>query len=261
MLLVALLFIPSLTTVIWVTMTTVSIEVGVVGYMVFWDVSLDCVSMINLIMCIGFSVDFAAHISYHYTLRRDLDALSSAVEALGHLGAPIVQSAASTLLAVACLSLSQSYIFRTFFKIVCLVMIFGACHALFLLPVLLSTIRSISGPRPSYSSDDVTKPQEALEMEYEVGTEIDDGGGDRTSKKADKIVVYSKKQQANGHAPGTPRVKVTTANEEQARDIDTTDGSRPQVVTVEERPLVVGGDTTRDDFEQEFEYKVEIVIP
>ncbi len=43
-----------------------SIEIGVVGYMTWWGVRLDGVALINLIMCIGFSVDFSAHICYHY---------------------------------------------------------------------------------------------------------------------------------------------------------------------------------------------------
>ena len=34
--------------------------------MTWWNVNLDGVALINLIMCIGFSVDFSAHICYHY---------------------------------------------------------------------------------------------------------------------------------------------------------------------------------------------------
>ena len=33
-------------------------QVGVIGYMTWWGVRLDGVALINLIMCIGFSVDF-----------------------------------------------------------------------------------------------------------------------------------------------------------------------------------------------------------
>ena len=34
--------------------------------MTWWGVRLDGVALINLIMCIGFSVDHTAHICYHY---------------------------------------------------------------------------------------------------------------------------------------------------------------------------------------------------
>ena len=57
---------------LWVAFSIVSIEVGVVGFMTLWDVNLDSISMINLIMCIGFSVDFSAHISYHFMSRKDM---------------------------------------------------------------------------------------------------------------------------------------------------------------------------------------------
>ena len=176
MLVVALVFIPSLSTVLWVTLTTVSIEIGVVGYMVFWNVNLDSISMINLIMCIGFSVDFAAHISYHYTVSQSLDPLESAKEALGQLGAPIIQSALSTILAVAVLSLSASYIFRTFFKIVTMVMLFGSFHALFVLPVVLSTLKGCD-------DGDVRR-------QYVDETDV--------ALQTDKIVVRKPKQNGGG---------------------------------------------------------------
>ena len=54
------------------------------------------------------------------------------------LGLPISQGALSTILGVLGLYLSPSYIFVTFFKMVFLVIVLGALHGLFLLPVLLS---------------------------------------------------------------------------------------------------------------------------
>ena len=34
--------------------------------MTIWNIVLDGITLINLIMCIGFSVDFSAHFCYHY---------------------------------------------------------------------------------------------------------------------------------------------------------------------------------------------------
>lgn len=140
MMVVSLILIPSLTTVVLVTLATVSICSCVVGYMSLWDVNLDSVSMINLVMCIGFSVDFAAHISYHYVASTSTNPADCTRDALGYLGTPIVQGAVSTILAVSVLGTSDTYIFRTFFKLVFLVMVLGFFHAMFLLPVLLSTL-------------------------------------------------------------------------------------------------------------------------
>ena len=140
MLVVSCILIPSISTIIWVTLATVSICALVIGYMALWDVALDSISMINLVMSIGFSVDFAAHISYHYVSHKDKDPKAKITAALGYLGTPIVQGAASTILGVLFLAFSNTYIFRTFFKLTFMVIAFGFFHAMFLLPVVLSTL-------------------------------------------------------------------------------------------------------------------------
>ena len=94
--------------------------------------------MINLIMCIGFSVDYTAHICYAYMSSKGSTPEDRVKESLYALGLPIVQGASSTILAVISLVLAGSYIFLVFFKMVFLVVFFGAMHGLFLLPVLLS---------------------------------------------------------------------------------------------------------------------------
>ena len=72
MMIISLIFIPNPICSPWVAFSIISIEIGVVGFMTVWDVYLDSISMINLIMCIGFSVDFSAHISYHFMSRVDM---------------------------------------------------------------------------------------------------------------------------------------------------------------------------------------------
>ena len=150
---VSLVLIPSITAVVWVTLATVSICGMVIGYMSLWGVSLDSVSMINLVMCIGFSVDFAAHISYHFVASPSNDSKESARDALGALGTPIVQGAVSTVLAVTVLSTADTYIFRTFFKLVFLVMLLGFFHAMAVLPVVLSTLNCNRCTKKSEVSD------------------------------------------------------------------------------------------------------------
>jgi len=138
MFIVALLLIPNKICSLWVAFSIISIELGVVGFMTLWDVNLDSISMINLIMCIGFSVDFSAHISYHFMSRKDMPVKERVKDSMYALGLPILQGAISTILGVIGLALAPSYIFLTFFKMVLLVIVLGALHGLILLPVLLS---------------------------------------------------------------------------------------------------------------------------
>lgn len=138
MMLISFIFIPNVLCCLWVAFCIVSIELGVAGYMALWDVNLDSISMINLIMCIGFSVDFTAHICYAYMSSKKTRPEDRVKECLYSLGLPIVQGAASTILGLVALLLAGTYIFLVFFKMVFLVIFIGAMHGLFLLPVLLS---------------------------------------------------------------------------------------------------------------------------
>lgn len=148
MMVISLLFIPSPSCAIWVAFSIISIEVGVVGYMTLWNVNLDSISMINLIMCIGFSVDFSAHISYAYISCEEDNAADRVRSALYSLGLPIFQGSVSTILGIIALAFAPSYVFLVFFKTVFLVMLFGALHGVLLLPVLLSLTDVCRGSKP-----------------------------------------------------------------------------------------------------------------
>uniref|UniRef100_A0A915IF61 Patched family protein n=1 Tax=Romanomermis culicivorax TaxID=13658 RepID=A0A915IF61_ROMCU len=68
MILVALLLIPSATCSLWVILAILSIDAGIVGFMTFWGINLDTISMMTIVMNIGFSVDFTAHIAHSYVV-------------------------------------------------------------------------------------------------------------------------------------------------------------------------------------------------
>ncbi|XP_077159467.1 patched domain-containing protein 3-like [Paroedura picta] len=138
MLVISLLLIPNPLCSLWVTFAIASVIVGVAGFMAFWDVNLDSISMINLVICIGFSVDFSAHISYAFVSSEKPSVNDKAVDSLYHLGYPVVQGAFSTIVGIMVLSLAPTYIFRTFFKIMFLVILFGILHGLVFIPVFLT---------------------------------------------------------------------------------------------------------------------------
>ena len=60
------------------------------GLMVIWNVSLNTVSMINLVMAIGFAVDYSAHIAHAYVVSNKLTANERVVEALSTVGASVL---------------------------------------------------------------------------------------------------------------------------------------------------------------------------
>ncbi|XP_071847790.1 patched domain-containing protein 3-like isoform X3 [Apostichopus japonicus] len=143
MLIVSLILIPSVAVAFIVTASVISIEIGVVGGMSYLGISLDGISMINLIICIGFSIDFSAHVCYAYISQRSgLSPREKVAGALHSLGFPILQSGVSTLLSLLSLLATKSYIFTSFAKVNLLVMAFGMLHGLVFLPVVLMLLGS-----------------------------------------------------------------------------------------------------------------------
>ena len=59
------------------------------GLMVIWNVALNSVSMINLVMAIGFAVDYSAHIAHAYVTSNKQTADERVVDALSTLGASV----------------------------------------------------------------------------------------------------------------------------------------------------------------------------
>ena len=68
------------------------------GLMVIWNVTLNAVSMINLVMAIGFAVDYSAHIAHAYVVSNKLSANERVVDALSTVGASVLMGGKSTSL-------------------------------------------------------------------------------------------------------------------------------------------------------------------
>lgn len=162
MLVVSLLLIPNPICSLWVTYSIGSVTVGVTGFMALWDVSLDSISMIIFTVCIGFTVDFSAHVSYAFASSNKHSPDDKAVDALSHLGYPILQGAVSTILGVLVLAWSKFHTFRTFFKLFFLVMLIGMVHGLVFIPVLLTSIAFCSGKKQAKESEDNSLQQSKL---------------------------------------------------------------------------------------------------
>lgn len=140
MLAVSLLLIPNPLCSLGVACSIGSVTAGVTGFMALWDVSLDSISMIIFSICIGFTVDFSAHVSYAFVSSKKPNADEKAIEALSNLGYPILQGALSTIVGVSVLATCEFNTFRTFFKIFFLVMLIGMIHGLVFIPVMLTAV-------------------------------------------------------------------------------------------------------------------------
>ncbi|PAV90779.1 hypothetical protein WR25_13015 [Diploscapter pachys] len=138
MIVIALMLIPQPLCAFWVALACASIDFGVIGYMTLWGVNLDAISMITIIMSIGFSVDYSAHITYGYVVSPCNSPADRVIDALSALGWPLFQGGLSTILAVVVLADVPAYMIVTFFKTVVLAISLGLLHGLVFLPVLLS---------------------------------------------------------------------------------------------------------------------------
>ncbi|CAB3398463.1 unnamed protein product [Caenorhabditis bovis] len=133
---ISLLMVPEFRCALAIVVSIASINVGVLGFMSFWGVNLDSVSIITVIMCIGFAVDLSAHIAYAFSQSYGTSH-QRAVAALETLGWPVFLGASSTLLGITLLALVDAYIVIIFFKTVFLVIIFSMIHGLIFLPIFL----------------------------------------------------------------------------------------------------------------------------
>ncbi|KAI6186438.1 SSD domain-containing protein [Aphelenchoides besseyi] len=138
MVVIALLFISPPFCSLIIGLSIVSVSFGVLGFMSLLKVKLDATSMISIAMSVGFSVDFAAHVSYAFcSTASDLLPHEQLRSALKSVCWPITQASTAVLLGMITLGTVNSYIVQTCFKTVILVIVFGYIHAMFYIPLIL----------------------------------------------------------------------------------------------------------------------------
>lgn len=145
---VAGLAIPTVFCAFLVVGMIVMIDIGIFGFMSIWGVNMNLVSMVNLVMSIGFSVDHTAHVIHAFTHCVGPTRLIRMKECLVVICTPVFHGAISTWLAASCMCTSDKEILVIFFKMMTLVLLFSVAHGVILLPVLLSLI----GPMPANDS-------------------------------------------------------------------------------------------------------------
>eukprot|EP00571_Detonula_confervacea_P011903 CAMPEP_0172304244 /NCGR_PEP_ID=MMETSP1058-20130122/5671_1 /TAXON_ID=83371 /ORGANISM="Detonula confervacea, Strain CCMP 353" /LENGTH=1046 /DNA_ID=CAMNT_0013015385 /DNA_START=38 /DNA_END=3178 /DNA_ORIENTATION=- len=142
-----------------ITLNVAFCIVEILGFMYALGIVIDSVSVINVVLAVGLSIDYSAHVGHCFMVKGGDSKDARATEALADIGASVLNGALSTFLAVAVLLFSTSYVFKTLAIQFALTVGLGVIHGLVLLPVLLS----LFGPEPFASAEPPHKA-ESIEM-------------------------------------------------------------------------------------------------
>ena len=123
--------------------TAVVVTIEVTALLMLLGVSFSPLVATVLLMAMGISVEFSAHVVVAYENCRSTDSASRIKSSISHTFIPVVEGGISSFLSFSLLGLSEfPYIFRYFFLTFLMVVLVGLLHGLLFLPALMGLVGS-----------------------------------------------------------------------------------------------------------------------
>ncbi|XP_077410050.1 patched domain-containing protein 1 [Vanacampus margaritifer] len=150
---------------VWLGLTLLSVQFGVLGFMTLWGVELDCVSVLCLILALGHAADCSGPLLCGFAAGRGDSRTRWVRVALERHGVPSLQAFLCYGAALAPVGSVRSNLTGTLFRCLALTAGCSALHALAFLPALLTFLPpSKSRARRSPAGDAPRQEVECVEM-------------------------------------------------------------------------------------------------